>query len=136
MSARAVLLGLVLSVAGLAPAPDDTVRLEADMSSREKRLASLWADYWRAQYRIALGEKDASTLKFRAEIREVLTASGFPETLAQVRFAEPLVERRRQLFLEEAADARIAGDPELAALTEDLEKTYAAARFSVGGKQI
>jgi len=106
------------------------------MSSREKQLASLWAEYWRAQYRVALGAKDASTLKIRAQIREVLTASDFPETLERARFTEPLVERRRQLFLEETADARIAGDPELAALTEDLEKTYAAARFEVGGKKV
>ena len=126
----------MLCLGGVAPGPEDTARLEAEMSSRENRLASLWADYWRAQYRIALGEKDASTLKIRAEIREVLTASAFPETLAQVRFTEPLVERRRHLFLEEAADARIAGDPELAALTEDLEKTYAAARFTVDGKKV
>jgi oligoendopeptidase F len=136
MSRRGRLLVLALCLGGASPAPEDTARLEAEMSSRENRLAILWAEYWRAQYRVALGDKSASTLKIRAQIREVLAASAFPETLAQAHIAEPLVERRRVLFLEEAADARIAGDPELAALTEDLEKTYAAARFTVGGKRI
>jgi len=136
MSKRGALLALALCLAGAAPASESPAGLEAEMSAREKRMADLSAEYWRAQYRVALGEKDASSLRIRAQIRDVLTSGDFPETLSKARFAEPLAERRRGLFLEEAADSRIAGDPELAALTEELEKTYAAARFLVGGRQI
>ncbi|MFY9551313.1 MAG: M3 family metallopeptidase [Thermoanaerobaculia bacterium] len=136
MAKRGVHLLLALCLGAAAPASEDAARLETELAIREKRLADLSAEYWRTQYRVALGEKGASTLEVRARIREVLTEPVFLDGLSKARFSDRLAERRRRFFLDEATDARISGDPELAALTELLEKAYAAARFPVGGRRI
>jgi oligoendopeptidase F len=99
-------------------------------------LADLYADFWRTQYRVALGDTKASILPIRARIREVVTDPEFLDPLRAATFSELLTERRRHFFLEEAADSQISSDPELSALSEKMEKEYAAARFDLDGRRV
>jgi oligoendopeptidase F len=128
------LLALLLCAAAAPVAAP--ARLLERLAQKESQLAELYAEFWRAQYRVALGEPDASTLDVRERIRKVLTEPELLDALSRTTFEDRLAERRRRFFLEEAADSRISADPELAALVEELEKIYAAARFDVGGNRL
>jgi oligoendopeptidase F len=127
------LIALCLCAAAPVDAP---TRLLERLSGKEGQLAELYAEFWRAQYSIALGNPKASTLTLRERIREVLTEPDLLEALSRTTFPDRLAERRRRFFLEEAADSRISADPELSGLVEELEKIYATARFDVGGKRL
>ena len=52
------LFALLLCAAAPVEAP---ARLEERLARAEKELADLYADFWRTQYRIALGDTKAST---------------------------------------------------------------------------
>ena len=135
MDKRRVVALLALCLCAASPVEKPAALLER-LLQKESQLADLSADFWRTQYRIALGDREASTLMIRERMRKVLTEPELLEALSRTKFPDPLAERRRRFFLEEAADSRISADPELSALVEELEKIYAAARFDVGGKRL
>jgi oligoendopeptidase F len=134
---RTLLLGVcaLLLASGARPA-GELATLEQTLSRKERKLSALYAEFWREQYRVALGERDASTLAIRERIGGVLTEPTFLKELERASFPDRVVERRRKFFLEEAADSRISSDPRLSALVEELEKDYTAARFRVGGEEV
>ena len=137
MTKGPVLALLALSLCAAAPVEvEEAAPLLERLTRKESQLSDLYADFWRAQYRVALGEPGASTLAVRERIRKVLTEPEPLEALSRTAFPDRLAERRRRFFLEEAADSRISADPDLSALVEELEKIYAAARFEVGGKRL
>jgi len=53
-----VLMCLVLLSANVA---ENHARVAANRDAREKRLESLYADYWRTEYKIAMGEHNLSS---------------------------------------------------------------------------
>src|SRR5262249_61667767 len=88
--------------------------IHTELSRRERQLEQLYAEYWRTEYRIAQGEKGVSSLDVQRRIREVVADDGFLARLKTARFKDPILQRRQQLFLEEAMATKITSDPELA----------------------
>ena len=121
-----VFLLLVLSCAS---AFSETRSVKKQLDLKERQLEQLWAEYWRTQYAIDSGEdKDASVQPIRAKINAVLLDDGFLSSLRAAQLADPALQRRRELFLSDAADARINGNAELVKLVESVTKAEADAR--------
>ena len=109
----------------------------ADLLARkEQRLESLWAEYWLADYRAAQGDPSASTRRVQSAIRSELTDASFVRALQAARFPDRLLERRRTLFLDEAARAQVAGDPSLAKLVEEISRRETNFRYRVAGREL
>jgi len=96
--------------------------VEARLNAKEKELEQLYAEYWRTDYRIALGEKNLSILPVKKRIRAVVSDRIFFRRLQGAHFSNPVLARRRELFLREAIYTNIFADPQLAALVEGIER--------------
>ncbi|HSA94342.1 MAG TPA: hypothetical protein VLE48_15115 [Terriglobales bacterium] len=134
MKAFALILLSVLLVPAIALSQDEGLVRQLD--TKEEQLEKLWADYWTTDREIAVGNDKLSTVPIRQRIRDVLTE---PEFLAKLRAAhldDPTLERRRQLFLQEAIEARITADTELARLVEEIERDEGAIRYQVGERKL
>src|SRR3954464_3729877 len=107
------------------------------LDKKEQQLEQLWAEYWRTQYAADSGEqKDASVQPVRAKINAVLLDEAFLRELRGARFTDPILRRRRELFLSDAVDARITGDAELVKLVESITKDESEIRYEVDGKRL
>src|SRR3954452_321810 len=120
---RAYSLLFVLLLLPSAASSSAAGRVTATLDRKEHQLEQLWAEYWRTQYGIDSGEqKDASVQPVRAKINAVLLDSEFLRDLRSAHFTDPILRRRRELFLSDAVDARITGDPDLLKLVESITK--------------
>lgn len=112
------------------------VSLEDRLSEKEQRLEDLYAEYWRVEYKVALGDRKASSLPIQQKLREVVLDEDFIRELKAAKFTDPLLQRRRKLFLEEAIHTRIFTTPELAKLVEAIERDEADFRYDLGGRKL
>lgn len=111
-------------------------QVEQQLAAKEAQLEQLYAEYWRAEYKNALGDKSSSSIPTQKKIRELVTEPKFLEALHATEFTDPLQKRRRKLFLEEAAHTLIFTDERLAKLSEDMNNDQAALRYEVDGKTL
>jgi len=118
----------------LAPAACAAQSVEVRLSAKEEKLEQLYAEYWRTDYRIALGEKNLSILPVKKRIRALVSDPIFFRQLQAAHFSDPVLARRRELFLREAIYTNIFADPQLAALVEGIERDEDAIRYRVGSK--
>src|SRR5512141_1476156 len=94
----------------------------AQLDAKEKQLESFYADYWRTEYQIALGDEHLSSRTIQESIRAVTTDDKFLHELKAAHFRDRLLNRRRDLFLEEAAYTEISNDPKLTAIVEQITR--------------
>src|SRR3954467_10683118 len=74
--------------------------LHKQLDSKEQRLEQLWAENWRTQDALDSGEqKDASVQPVRAKINAVLLDEKFLNALRAAHFSDPVLQRRRELFI-------------------------------------
>ena len=104
------------------------------MDSKELQLEQLYANYWQIQYQLEQGDTTVSDKDVQRKLQDVFNDSVFLESLKNVHFDDPVAARRRQLFLEAAADSQISSNAELATRVESIRKDGAALRYKVGGK--
>jgi oligoendopeptidase F len=136
MRARSLLCLIALFSCSLAYC-SDSAGVHRKLDQKEKQLEQLWAEYWRTQYAIDSGEqKEASVQPVRAKINAVLLDSEFLRDLRSAHFTDPILRRRRELFLSDAVDARITGDPDLLKLVESITKDESEMRYDVDGKKL
>jgi oligoendopeptidase F len=134
MRACSVILLLFLSTVACA-ADDRAVRSTLDQ--KEHQLEQLWAEYWRTQYGMDSGEqKSASVQPVRAKINAVLLDEAFLRQLRGNHFSDPVLNRRRELFLSDAEDARINGDAELVKLVESITKDESGMQYGIDAKKL
>jgi oligoendopeptidase F len=131
---RLILVCLLL--ASCVPTAAQTASLEERLSEKERRLEDLYAQYWRVEYKVALGDRSASSLPIQQKLREVVLDDEFVRELKAADFTDPLLQRRRKLFLEEAIHTKIFTTPELAKLVEEIERDEADFRYEVDGKKL
>ncbi|MGH9493228.1 MAG: M3 family metallopeptidase [Terriglobales bacterium] len=132
MNAR-IAAALLVVLAVTARAADS---VEARLSAKEEQLEQLYAEYWRTDYRIALGEKQLSVLPIKKRIRALVSDPVFFRQLERAKFTDPVLARRRELFLREAIYTNIFADPQLAALVEAIERDEGDIRYQVGEKKL
>jgi hypothetical protein len=115
-----------------AASSDVNVQLDA----REAKLESLYADYWRTEYRIALGDQSVSSRPIQEQIRAVVADDAFLRDLQKAKFTDPLLAQRRKLFLNEATYTKISNEPSLTALVEQITQQENSFRYKVGDRQL
>jgi oligoendopeptidase F len=130
---RASLIVLAL-VCWLSAQAQDSI--PARLDAKEDQLEQLYADYWRTEYQIALGNERLSSRPVQEHIRAVISDEKFLDTLKAMPFKNRLLSRRRDLFLEEATYTKISNDPKLTAIVEDITRTENAMRYEVGERQL
>jgi hypothetical protein len=113
-------------------APTDS--FQAPWNQKEHALENLYAEYWRTEYQIASGNSQLSSLDVQKRIRESEIEPVFLSRLKAAKFDDPILRRRQELFLEEAAVTQISSDPELSKLVEEMKRDEAAMRYSIAGK--
>ncbi len=132
MGAR-VLMCLLLLSASVAEKP---AVVAAQLDGREKQLENLYADYWRTEYKIAMGESNLSSRPVQEQIRAVVSDDNFLQDLDHTTFSDPLLKTRRKLFLNEAVYTRITNDPDLTAVVEQITRQENTTRYIVGDRQL
>jgi hypothetical protein len=108
----------------------------ADLDARENRLESLYADYWRTEYKIAMGEQNLSSRPVQEQIRAVVSDDGFLRELDRTNFSDRILKTRRKLFLNEAVYTKITNDPALTTVVEQITRQENATRYKVGDRQL
>jgi Zn-dependent M32 family carboxypeptidase len=131
--AALLLLFLVLAASVAAQINAPTAR---KLDDKEKQLESLYADYWRAEYKIALGDQQLSSGPIQDRIRAVVSDDPFLADLKAARFRNPLLKRRRDLFLEEATFTKITNDPKLTTLVESITREENNILYEVNDKKL
>lgn len=109
--------------------------LATQLDAKEKQLESLYADYWRTEYRKALGDPQASSVPIEERIRAVFKDENFFSALKSAPFPDPLLNRRRELFLDEAVFTKITTDAKLSALEESITREEGSFRYKVAEKR-
>jgi len=104
------ILTLVFFLTSLAVGQGEKVGKQLD--AKEKQLEDLYADYWRAEYKIALGDEHLSSAPIQDRIRSVVSDDKFLADLKAAHSHDPLLRRRRDLFLEEATFTKDIQRPE------------------------
>jgi len=132
MGARILLCLLLLS----ANPAQNPAAVAARLDDREKQLENLYADYWRTEFKIAMGEPNLSSRPAQEQIRAVVSDENFLRDLDHTNFTDPLLKTRRMLFLNEAVYTRITNDPDLTAIVEQITRQENATRYSVGSRQL
>jgi len=125
---------LLLLVAASSAAAQSRESLATQLDVKEKQLESLYADYWRTEYKKALGDQKASSAPIEERIRAVFKDENFFAALKSAPFPDPLLNRRRELFLEEAAFTKITTDAKLNALEESITREEGSFRYKVADK--
>ncbi len=113
---------------------EDRAKVAADLDAREQRLESLYADYWRTEYRIAMGATNISSRPIQEQIRAVVSDDTFLQNLGRTTFSDRLQRTRRKLFLNEAVYTRITNDPALTAVVEQITQQENSIRYKVNGR--
>jgi len=129
-----LLVPLALGYAGPSAGVTPKESVEHTLDRKEQELEQLYAAYWQIQYQLELGDTKASDKEVQGKLRDILNDPAFLETLKAARFTDPILQRRRLLFLEVAADSQISTNAELAARVESIRKDGSATRYKVGGK--
>ena len=129
-----LLLPLAVGFAGSSAGVTPRGSVEHTLDSKEQELEQLYASYWQIQYQLELGDTKASDKEVEGRLRDVINDPAFLETLKAAHFTDPALQRRRQLFLEVAADLQISTNTELATRVESIRKDGSAIRYKVGGK--
>lgn len=106
----------------------------AQLDAKEKQLEALYADYWRMEYKKALGDQQASSAPIEERIRGVFKDQEFFNTVKAAPFPDPLLNRRRELFLGEAILTKITTDARLNALQESITREEGSFRYHVADK--
>ena len=130
------LLAPALGSAGPSIGAIDQVTLEHALDRKEQELERLYATYWQIQYQLEQGNTSVSDREVERKLRAVFNDVPFLASLKAAHLAAPILQRRRQLFLEAAADSQISTDAGLAALVESVRKADSAMRYSVGGRML
>jgi Zn-dependent M32 family carboxypeptidase len=125
-----VILCLVCSAAQI------NAPMAARLADKEKQLEDLYADYWRTEYKIALGDQQLSSGPIQASIRAAVSDDSFLADLRAERFRDPLLRRRRDLFLEEATFTKISNDPKLITLVETITREENNILYEVNEKKL
>jgi peptidyl-dipeptidase A len=128
-----LLISIVLLSTNVAENP---AVVAAQLDGREKQLESLYADYWRTEYKIAMGEHQLSSRPIQEEIRTVVSNDAFLRDLDRARFSDALLKARRKLFLNEAVYTRITNDPALTAIVEQITQEENTIRYKVGDREL
>ena len=122
----------------LAPVPSAVAQsdpsIATQLDAKEKQLESLYADYWRTEYKKALGDQQASSAPIEERIRAVFKDENFFSALKTAPFPDPLLNRRRELFLDEAVFTKITTDAKLNALEESITREETNFRYKVAEK--
>jgi hypothetical protein len=124
-----VLILLAVLAAGAAP---DSATVATQLDGREKQLENLYADYWRTEYKIALGAANLSSRPIQEQIRAVVSDDNFLHELEGAKFSDAQLKLRRKLFLNEAVYTKITNDPQLTAVVEQITQRESAMRYNVG----
>ncbi len=127
---------LFLLVTASSVAAQSKPTVAARLDDKEKQLESLYADYWRTEYKKALGDQQASSAPIELRIRGVFGDEEFFKSLKAASLPDPLLRRRRELFLDEAVFTKITADAKLLALEESITREEGNFRYKVGEKQI
>jgi oligoendopeptidase F len=134
---RAYALVFAVLLFGFIPCLAESRSVTKELDVKEHQLEQLWAEYWRTQYAIDSGEqRDASVQPVRAKINAILLDDDFLRDLRQAHFTDPVLNRRRELFISDAVDARINGDAELVKLVESITKEESEMRYEVDGRKL
>ena len=131
-----LLVPLAVGYAGPSAAVTAAASVEHTLDRKEQELEQLYAAYWQIQYQLELGDTKVSDKEIEGKLRDVINDPAFLETLKAARFTDPILQRRRQLFLEVAADLQISTDAELATRVESIRKDGSAIRYKVDGKML
>lgn len=108
----------------------------ARLDAKEKQLENLYAEYWRTEYQIAVGNEHLSSRPIQEKIRAVTSDDKFLHDLKATHVRDRLLNRRRNLFLEEATYTEISNDTKLTALVEEITRGENAMRYKVGDRQL
>jgi oligoendopeptidase F len=133
LSAILVILTAV-GVVGHSTSVASAKSVEAILDSKEQELEQLYAAYWQIQYQLEQGETTVSDKDINRKIRDVINDPKFLDTLKTAHFDDPVLRRRRQVFLEVATDSQISTDTDLATLVESIRKDGSTIRYKIGGK--
>jgi oligoendopeptidase F len=128
-----VLMCLLLLSSNVAENP--TV-VAAQLDGREQQLENLYADYWRTEYKIAMGGPNLSSRAIQEQIRAVVSDDSFLRDLDHTTFSDPLLKTRRKLFLNEAIYTKITNDPALTEVVEQITRQENATRYAVGDRSL
>lgn len=124
---------VLLVLSSLAAEKQSPIALQLD--AKERRLEELYADYWRAEYQIARGDKMLSSRPIQEHIRVVINDESFLRDLKAARLQDSALRRRRNLFVQEATYSRIANNPELTALVENITRAENSFRYTVENRR-
>lgn len=130
---RALLTFFAL-VCPLAGQAQNSIAVQLD--AKEKLLESLYAEYWRSEYQIALGDQHLSSRTIQESIRAVTAEDKFLHELKAAHFRDQPMNRRRSLFLEEAAYTEISNDAKLTAVVEQITHQENAMRYQTGDRSL
>lgn len=119
-----------------ATAGADYESLVARLNTKEDQLEKLYADYWRADWEAAQGHGKASTATIRSRIRSAAMEPTLLAALTAARFPDRVLERRRELYLQECAADAVEGDAELARVVESISRQQSRIRFRVGNRRL
>src|SRR5256884_2401808 len=108
----------------------------ARLNAKEEQLERLYADYWRAEYQIAMGNEQLSSRSVQEKIRAVMTDEESLQPLKAAHFHNHLLNRRRDLFLEEATYTKITNDPKLTAIVEEITRRENSQRYKIGHREL
>jgi len=128
-----LLMSLVLLSPTVAQGP---AVVAAKLDTCEKQLENLYADYWRLEYKIAMGDHKLSSRPIQEEIRTVFSDDTFLRDLDRTSFRNVLLKARRKLFLNEAVYTRITNDPALTAIVEQITRQENTILYKVGDQQL
>lgn len=129
--------GLLVVLLILSPlAAQQKAPIELQLDAKERQLEELYADYWRAEYEIARGNEHLSSRPIQERLRAVISDEKFLQDLKTARLQDPLLRRRRELFVEEAAYTRISNNPQLTALVENITRAENAIRYKVADQRL
>ena len=133
---RVMVTSLLLLLSAEAVAATPAAAFMARWAAKEQKLEQLYADYWRTEYAIARGDSKLSSVEIQKRIREEETEPEFLVKLKAAKLADPVLRRRRELLLDEAAVTQISSDSVLAKLVEEISRDEAAMRYAIAGKQM
>jgi oligoendopeptidase F len=111
-----------------------TKSVESILDSKEQELEQLYATYWQIQYQLEQGDTSVSDKDINRRIRDVINDPKFLDTLKAAHLDDPVLQRRRQLFLEVATDSQISTNTDLATRVESIRKDGSGIRYKIGGK--
>ena len=106
------------------------------LDAKERQLEGLYAEYWPTEYQIALDNEHPTSRSIQEKIRAVTRDKQFLDDLKAAHFRDPALNRRRRLFLEEAAYTEISNDAKVTAAVEKITHRENTIRYMVGNRKL